>query len=180
MPVKRKHISRRLFIGSSLAIGIGTFLLLEESKKNIKIHGNDVQVLLQCAYHLFPQSKLGPGAMDLNISSYLAQVLNDERIMQEDRHYFLQGARWLEESAFEEFDRSFLNLDQKDREKLLKKIVQYRWGENFISTSLTYIFEALLSSPVYGSNKNEIGWKWLEHQAGFPQPSKKDEISYEV
>ncbi len=178
--MKHKYISRRLFIGSSLAIGVGVFLSLEKSKQSIKIHGNDVQVLLQCAYHLFPQSKLGPGAMDLNISLYLSQVFGDKRIMEEDRHYFLQGAKWLEESAFEEFESSFLNLSQMDKENLLQKIVQYRWGENFVSTLLTYIFEALLSSPIYGTNKNEIGWKWLGHQAGFPQPQSKDEISYEV
>jgi len=161
-------------------MGVGAFFWLNKSNDEIKIHANNVQVLLQCAYHLFPQSKLGPGAIDLNISSYLSQVLSDERIMEEDRHYFLKGATWLEESSFEEFDQSFLNLRQSDKETLLQTISNKRWGENFISTTLSYIFEALLSSPIYGSNQNEIGWKWLDHQAGFPQPNSNDEISYEV
>jgi len=178
--LKRNNLSRRVFIGSSLAIGVGAFFWLNRSDRALKIHNNEIQVLLQCAYHLFPQSKLGPGSADLNISSYLSQVLSDERIMEEDRHYFLQGAKWLEESAFEEYNRSFLNLNRSDKEALLQKVATQRWGEYFIETSLTYIFEALLSSPVYGSNKNEIGWKWLEHQAGFPQPKNKDEIRYEV
>jgi gluconate 2-dehydrogenase gamma chain len=179
--LKYNRLSRRVFIGSSLALGVGTaFWFNSGNNKKIKVHANNVQVLLQCAYHVFPQSKLGPGAMDLNISSYLSQMLVDERIMQEDRHYFLQGATWLEESAHEEFNKSFLNLRKRDKEYLLQMISRKRWGENFIYTTLSYIFEALLSSPVYGSNKNEIGWKWLEHQAGYPQPSSKEEITYEV
>ncbi len=179
--MQHKILSRRVFVGSSLALGVGVFFWLNsKNDKKIKIHANNIQVLLQCAYHLFPQSRLGPGALDLNISSYLSQVLSDERILQEDRHYFLQGATWLEESAFEEFNQSFLNLNITEKEKLLQTIARKRWGENFIYTTLSYIFEALLSSPVYGSNQNEIGWKWLEHEAGFPQPSSKDEITYEV
>lgn len=174
-------LSRRVFIGSSLALGAGAvFWLYDKNSRKIKVYANNVQVLLQCAYHLFPQSKLGPGAIDLNISSYLSQVLADERIMEEDRHYFLQGATWLEESAHEKFNHSFLNLSSRDKEKLLQTIARKRWGENFIYATLSYIFEALLSSPIYGSNQNEIGWKWLEHQAGFPQPSTHEEITYEV
>lgn len=179
--MKHNALSRRVFVGSSLALGVGAvFWLYSKNTKKIKVYANNIQVLLQCAYHLFPQSKLGPGAIDLNISSYLSQVLVDERILQDDRHYFLQGATWLEESSHEEFNQSFLNLSKSEKEKLLQSIVRKRWGENFIYTTLSYIFEALLSSPVYGSNQNEIGWKWLEHQAGFPQPSTKEEITYEV
>ena len=179
--MKGKTFSRRVFVYSTLALGVGAFFLpYTKNDKKITLYANNIQVLLHCAYHLFPHSKLGPGAIDLNISSYLSQVLSDKRIMEEDRHYFLQGATWLEESAHEEFDQSFLNLNKADKEKLLQTIALKRWGENFILTTLSYIFEALLSSPVYGSNKNEIGWKWLEHQAGFPQPSNKDEITYEV
>jgi gluconate 2-dehydrogenase gamma chain len=39
-----------------------------------------------------------------------------------------------------------------------------------LSLLLYYIFEALLSDPVYGGNPGGIGWQWLEHQPGFPRP----------
>ena len=35
---------------------------------------------------------------------------------------------------------------------------------------LLYIFEALLSDPVYGANVNEAGWNWLGYAAGLPRP----------
>jgi Gluconate 2-dehydrogenase subunit 3 len=179
--VSRTTLSRRVFMGTSLAAGLGFLLYVGYDKKTgVKLYSNKVQVLLHSAYHLFPHSALGPGAKDLNISGYLGFVLKDERIMKEDREYFLQGAAWLEESAFETFDKSFLNLTTGQKEELMQRVATQRWGANFIYTSLGYIFEALLSAPVYGSNRNETGWKWLEHNPGFPQPASKEEINYAV
>jgi gluconate 2-dehydrogenase gamma chain len=43
-------------------------------------------------------------------------------------------------------------------------------GKQWISTILRYILEALLTDPIYGGNPNAIGWKWLDHQPGFPRP----------
>ena len=51
-------------------------------------------------------------------------------------------------------------------------------GENWVSTLLFYICEALLTDPIYGGNPNGIGWAWLAHQPGFPRPSP--EQSYGV
>jgi len=179
--VTKKGQARRIFIGASLTAGIGLLLYINENKKSgVQLYTNQVQVLLHSAYHLFPHSDLGPGARDLRISSYLSFVLKDERILKEDREYFLQGAAWLEESAYEQYAKSFLNLDVAQKEELMQKVSKQRWGENFIYISLGYIFEALLSAPVYGSNMNEMGWKWLDHNPGFPQPMNKEEIDYAV
>ena len=37
-----------------------------------------------------------------------------------------------------------------------------------------YIFEALLSDPVYGGNPEGIGWRWLGHRPGFPRPNQRN------
>ena len=175
-------LTRRLFIGGSLAIGAGAFVLFNKEKKklDISLFAKDTQVLLHTAYHLFPQSKQAPSAKDLHVSSYLVFVLKDERILKEDRDYLLKGAYWLEESSFETFDKSFLQLSKEEKEELLQDVATYRWGENFIYTTMTYIFEALVSAPVYGSNVDEIGWKFLSHNPGFPQPKTMKEISYDL
>ncbi len=170
-----------MFLGASLALGAGAFLFLNSDRgSKVKFYANNVQVLLHTAYHLFPHSKLGPGALDLHISHYLGEVLKDKRILQADREYYLKGAFWLEESSFEIYDKSFLNLSLGEKEDLFQKVSRYSWGENYIYTSLNYILEALLCAPVYGSNPDAMGWKWLEHNPGFPQPKSIKEISYEV
>ena len=57
-----------------------------------------------------------------------------------------------------------------ERQKLLKDIATTSWGESFIADNLKFIFEAMLGDPIYGSNKDESGWRWLEHKAGLPRP----------
>lgn len=173
-------LARRAFLGTSLLFGAGSILWLQNQDKKMAIYANETQVLLAVSYHLFPISSLGPNAKELNIASYLAFVLKDKRIMKEDRDSFLKGAYWLEESSFEKFNASFLNLSHENKEELLHEVTQDRWAERFVYTCLTYIFEALLCAPVYGSNPNEIGWKWLEHNPGFPQPKFIQETVYEI
>ncbi|HIC44538.1 MAG TPA: gluconate 2-dehydrogenase subunit 3 family protein, partial [Sulfurimonas sp.] len=166
--------------GSSFIVAAGSFYLINKNTEELAFYANEIQVLLHTAYHIFPSSDIGVGAKDLHIASYLAFVLQDKRIIKEDKDYFLKGAYWLEESAFETYNKSFLNLNYDEKEALLKEVTQDRWARTFVYTCLGYIFEALLSSPIYGSNHNEIGWKWLEHKPGFPQPQTKEEINYEV
>ena len=178
--LNQTSLSRRVFLGTSLVFGAGTIFWLQNREKKARLYANETQVLLHAAYHLFPASILGPGTKDFHISSYLVFVLEDKRIMKTDRDYFLKGAFWLEESSFDKYNRSFLNLNRHEKEELLQKVILDRWGENFVYTCLGYIFEALLSSPVYGSNTDAMGWKWLEHNPGFPHPQSKEEITYEV
>lgn len=178
--MQKKALLRRTLLGGAGAAGLSLFLWPNDKQRQPRLYAKDVQVLLHTSYQLFPHSKLGPGAVDLHIAAYLSYVLQDERIMQEKRHYLLKGAGWLEESAHEDYDKSFLNLKVDEKEELLLKVSAQSWGENFIYRVLNYILEALLSAPVYGSNIKEIGWKWLEHNPGFPQPSTKKEISYDL
>ena len=55
---------------------------------------------------------------------------------------------------------------------LLRQIAKSTAGENWLATLLSYIFEALLAAPIYGGNPGGVGWKWLQHQPGFPLPDK--------
>lgn len=178
--MKKESLTRRIFLGTSLVFATGAVYWFQNSKKSLQVYANDTQVLLHAAYHLFPQSDLGPGAKELHIANYMAFVLQDNRIVKDDRDFFLKGAFWLEESSFEEYNKSFLNLSNLEKESLLQDVTRQRWGERFVYTSLSYIFEALFCAPVYGSNPKETGWKWLEHNPGFPQPNSLKEITYEV
>jgi gluconate 2-dehydrogenase gamma chain len=40
-----------------------------------------------------------------------------------------------------------------------------------LSSLLKYIFEALLTDPIYGGNPNSMGWEWLDHTPGQPRPN---------
>ncbi|WP_258405086.1 gluconate 2-dehydrogenase subunit 3 family protein [Shewanella psychrotolerans] len=121
--------------------------------------------------HLFPDDGDGPSAKDLNAYSYLLWAMEDpDNRADDDRQFVLQGAAWLEDLADTELKRSFLVLSWDEQEAMLARIAKSRAGENWLSLLLYYLIEALTLDPVYGGNPDQMGWRWLEHQPGFPRP----------
>lgn len=121
--------------------------------------------------HLFPVGDDSPGADDIRALHYLQKnVLNHSAIDDEEKQFILNGAGWLDDLSMSTRKKLFLELNETQRESLLREIEKSPAGENWISTLLLYIFEALLCDPAYGGNPEGIGWKWLQHQPGFPGP----------
>jgi len=120
--------------------------------------------------HLFPSDGQAPGAKQINATRYLKNVIDYHDIEASEKDFIQNGVNWLNGLAKEMFSNGFIELNAFQKEKVLRKVAQSRAGENWISTLLTYIIEALLSSPSYGGNTNGVGWVWLEHKPGFPQP----------
>lgn len=119
---------------------------------------------------LFPADGIGPSASDLQAARYLQLTLQSRDFDAEERKFILDGAGWLDQFAQERFQSAFLKLDPARQEAVLQDIVRSAAGDRWVSALLTYIIEALLCDPVYGGNPGEIGWKWLNHPAGFPRP----------
>lgn len=158
-------VSASLFSTGSYAAASG-----QAAEKNPN-HKQKLRTLSAVQQHLFPAGSDSPGAGDINALAYLQKnVLDDPALDPEEKQFILNGVGWLDDLSMSTQNSRFLELNEQQREKLLRMIEKSSAGENWLSTLLLYIFEALLSDPVYGGNPNGIGWKWLEHQAGFPRP----------
>lgn len=123
---------------------------------------------------LFPTEEKSPGAKEINALKYLKFVVTDTKVDQQERVFILQGAEWLEDLSQQNTNKSFLALDQTAKHKLIKQIAASQAGENWLSTLVLYLMEALLTAPAYGGNPNGIGWKWLGHTPGFPLPDQSN------
>jgi len=133
-----------------------------------------LQTLAAVQDHLFPRGDGvsdidAPGADDINALAYLQSALEDPSLA-EDRQFIHNGVGWLDDLSATTYEKNFLQLDRDGREALLRDIAKSSAGDNWLSTLLLYIFEALLTDPVYGGNPGGIGWAWLEHTPGFPRP----------
>lgn len=122
---------------------------------------------------LFPSEPDAPGARDVNAAAYLQAVLWDEHMDPEERTFLVNGLEWLEEEAHERWEKSFNVMLNMERTALLEHIESHDWGSAWLSSLLLFIFEALLSDPIYGGNSDEKGWKWLGYIPGQPRPQKK-------
>jgi gluconate 2-dehydrogenase gamma chain len=121
--------------------------------------------------HLFPHEPDSPGSTDINAATYLEWAITAPGIDPDTKNTIVNGVGRLRDASRERSNVLFNELNFEQREQLLRYLAdETRWGRAWLSLILYYIFEALLSDPVYGGNPNEIGWRWLEHQPGFPRP----------
>jgi len=172
------EISRRNFIKSSVALAILSQLSVLESctkdfVENSVLNKKQFKTLFIVQNILFPEGGYGPAAKDFNAHLYLIWVLQDPNILEEDKQYVLDGIKWVHETAQEECQQDFLQLNSAKQEALVQLIATKNWGENWLSYMLTLIVEAMVSDPIYGFNTNAIGVKWLEHQYGIPRPNNQ-------
>jgi gluconate 2-dehydrogenase gamma chain len=121
--------------------------------------------------HLFPADKDSPGASDIQALKYLQNMMNAPDVGNNERERIKNGSKWLNDLSNQIHKKSFIDLDDISKEKVLRKIESSSAGRRWLSLLMTYLIEALLSDPIYGGNKNGIGWKWLAHQPGYPTPS---------
>lgn len=129
------------------------------------------QTVASVQEHLFPKGPDSPGATDINAAAYLEWVITTPGIDPDTRNTIVNGVGRLQDASRERFDAVFVDLDDERSEQLLRYLAdKTRWGRAWLSLMLYYIFEALLSDPVYGGNPDGIGWRWLQHQPGFPRP----------
>ena len=171
--------SRRNFIKNSLAIGALTQMSVLQSCINNEydtsvLNKKQMAIAISVQNILFPKDENGPGAIDFNADKYLLWVLLDKRIPKDENQYIINGLKWVDETAQEEMSERFLKLSKKEQVQLIHTVSKMGWGESWLSVMLTFIFEAMISDPIYGFNKDEIGRKWLGHVAGFPRPTKEN------
>ncbi len=145
--------------------------MLEQRRSAKDVRWQTVSVLHD---HLLPTDQNSPGAADVNATVHLKRTIYDPEFDPEIRKFILNGIRWLDESSNEQQGADFVDLNPGQREQVLKEISKTGWGESWLSTNLNYIFEALLGHPNYGVNPDGIGWKWLSHDPGFPQPGPNE------
>lgn len=121
--------------------------------------------------HLFPEDGDGPSAKSINAYLYLEFAMTDQKNIDDgDPEFITKGIGWLEDLSSQSLGEEFLKLPSNKQVSLLEKIATSSAGENWLSLLMYYLTEALLLDPIYGGNKEQAGWTWLEHQAGFPRP----------
>ena len=171
------QLSRKKFIGGifmgGLLASLPTVSMLGKSINTTKILSqNQFSIVASVQKILFPSDGNGPGAYDVMADKYLLWVLSDVRMDPEEKEYIIDGIGWVDETAEENFSKSYTQLSQSEKEELIADISNESWGSSWLSVMLTFIFEALLSDPQYGGNTEEIGWKWLHHNPGYPRPTE--------
>ncbi len=174
----RANLNRRHFLLGMVAISATAIIPAAISCSASPIHDvhnqltdYDFATLMAVQNHLFPTTKDAPGAKELNAATYYSWTLMDTEKDPEVVQKMRDGLKWIEEEAQKLFQKSFVKLSPTQKEEALRSLEKEGYGESWISLTLTNLFEALLSDPIYGANTNQTGWKWLDHTPGLPRPT---------
>ena len=173
---RREFITRTTLLGS-LALSYPAAALAElrisKGKQVSADWFNDPawQTLAAVQEVLFPAGEDIPGAGDIAATVYLHNAIDNPDADGEDKDFIFRGIGWLDGLTQEQHKKNFVQLSVAKQDEIIQLIVKSRAGRNWVSMLLTYTLEALLADPVYGGNKNEAGWKWLQHQPGYPSPA---------
>jgi gluconate 2-dehydrogenase gamma chain len=180
-PSHSAHLGRRTFLlrsGAALATAAALaglpYVLRKDLTRDtsfVRFSGQQRRAMQAVQEHLFPSGADSPGAADINAAVYLEWAITAPGIDPDTRNIVVNGVGRLQDASRERFGALFSSLNFEQSERLLRYLAdETRWGRGWLSLLLYYVFEALLSDPVYGGNSGEIGWRWLEHQPGFPRP----------
>ncbi len=121
---------------------------------------------------LFPETPYIPTLKDINAMPYISIILSHSHVSDTEKQFLRNGVQWINEEAVDMYKKRYTELLASQRQSVLHSISKHGWGEGWIESILSYIFEAMLGDPVYGINKAETGWKWLKHSPGKPRPTK--------
>lgn len=126
------------------------------------------EIIKSTLEHLFPKYKQHYGAKELDIYNFLDLTVNSKYFSKDDFDFLISGTKELHR-----LDNNFLNLSIQNKEKILRNFENTKLGKNWLKVVMNYAIEGMLSDPIYGGNKNQLGWSALKHTAGFPRPRTK-------
>ena len=82
---------------------------------------------------------------------------------------FLHGLRRMEEVSHEQYGEGFLNLSEEDQDEILQNFesgeieMEAISSKTFFNILLQMTIEGAYADPVYGGNKNMMGWQMKEY-----------------
>ncbi|MFT5756890.1 MAG: gluconate 2-dehydrogenase gamma chain [Alteromonadaceae bacterium] len=132
------------------------------------------QTLDAVLMHLLPASATGPSAKEIQATHYLYNVVHLQPTAKDEIEFIYQGVGWLNGYTQSQVKKDFFTLANDQKETMLRAISGSQAGQNWLNNLINYLYEAMLSPPIYGGNPEGIGWQWLDHQAGFPLPKVGD------
>ncbi len=111
-----------------------------------------------------------PGAGEIDALNFLHGMFADPAMDPANKRLIRDGAANLQVFSLDSTGKPFEKLDAQQKETVLRDFEKTPGGDRFLGKIMEYLIEALLGDPVYGGNTDDIGWRWLNHDPGFPRP----------
>ena len=152
----------------------------------------DFRTLAAAVERIYPEDDNGPGAVELGVPYFIDRQLNGQWGSNSDDYMqgpfnpaasethgiqermnrgemFLAGVRRIQEISMDEHDAEFTSLDGGQQDDILRSLeagdveIKGMRSESFFELLKETTIEGVYSDPVYGGNKDMMGWKMIEY-----------------
>jgi gluconate 2-dehydrogenase gamma chain len=130
---------------------------------------DDTRTVTALTERLMPGAPGAPGATDAGVTNYIDLALAGAY---EDQQYFYRcGLAQLDAHCKQAYGKEFRRLTAEQQDETVAalqqgKAAEFVWpaAQAFFTTVRTHTMEGMFADPVYGGNKNFVGWRLI----GFP------------
>lgn len=129
----------------------------------------DAATVAAFAERIMPGAPGKPGASDANVLNYIDLALAGAYAELQD--FYRRGLDQLDAYAEDQFGSRFVALSEVQQDTIIAALEDgsaggFEWpsAEAFFTTLRTHTMEGMFADPVYGGNKDFVGWQLV----GFP------------
>ena len=173
---RRAFLKAALIAGAASQITWFTSCSAELEKGNEFLSSEQSTILKSILGILWPDDGNGPSIEDLNTFGYFIWLLSNELSSDEDKDFIIEGLDWCDEKSVEIYNDHYYELSDETKEVLVAQLIELDYGTTWMNIMIDYILESLILDPIYGGNKDESGWKWLDHESGLPRPTEMTRV----
>jgi gluconate 2-dehydrogenase alpha chain len=136
------------------------------------------------AERLFPADASGPGATEIGVLTYIDRALAGA--YQGELDTYRLGLAALEDATRSKFGAGFTECTPEQQDEMLAAMQSGALPDmhvpspgDFFGILLTHTHEGLFSDPLYGGNRNKLGWRVLGHPGVWLENSAEENLSVE-
>jgi gluconate 2-dehydrogenase alpha chain len=131
---------------------------------------------------LFPADENGPGATGIEVPTYVDRALSGA--YREKVETYRLGLAALDLAVRQQFGASFADCDHEQQDALITRLesntlpdFQVPSQHDFFEMLRAHLQEGLFADPVYGGNRDKLGWKFLGHPGFWLENSAEENLS---
>jgi hypothetical protein len=164
---------RRRFIQAGAALAAAPFCRAGEEEKTT-LEADRQGVLCAAAERILP------GVVEAGFAEYMKYWLSREPFSRaaDWRPLLVAGAAQLQARSRQNYGRDFTHLAGEEQDKILEQFQQGKASSGKFRSDLFFqrlvllALESFFSDPVYGGNKDEVGWRFAGHHHCWWAPGR--------
>jgi gluconate 2-dehydrogenase gamma chain len=123
--------------------------------------------LREICNQIIPSSESAAGAKETEVFVYIKKMLNTS-LFSGHKQNAIRFAKKVESQSQVKYKKTFITLQTKEKILILKS----QETQPFFKMYVTLCLEGYLSDPVYGGNKDGMGWQAVGFNMHHPRPQK--------